>query len=68
MVCYQSVPGEVPDLRFCGHERGACGLEKNVDIKCMQLNALQNIARMTRRLCVLIMSRAHFKVNLHFEV
>ena len=38
-------------MRFCGNERGACGLEKKVDLKCMELNALKNIARMTRRLC-----------------
>ena len=55
-------------MRFCGNERGACGLEKKVDLKCMELNALKNIARMTRRLCVLIMSHTHFKVNLRFVV
>ena len=67
MVCYQSVPGGVRDMRFCGNERGACGLEKKVDLKCMELNALKNIARMTRRLCVLIMSHKH-RVNLHSVV
>ena len=55
-------------MRFRGDERGACGLEKKVDLKCMELNALKNIARMTRRLCALIMSHTHFKVNLRFVV
>ena len=55
-------------MRFCGHDRGACGLEKKVDMKCIQLNTLKNITRMTRRLCVLIMSHMHFKVNLNFVV
>ena len=53
-------------MRFCSHERGACGLEKKVGMKCMQLNVLKNVARMTRTLCFLIMSHTHFKVNLHF--
>ena len=53
-------------MRFCGNERDACGLEKKVDWQCMELNALKNIPRMTRRLCVLIMSHTHFKVNLRF--
>ena len=29
MVCYQSVPGGVRDMRFCGNERGACVLRKS---------------------------------------
>ena len=39
-------------------------LVKKVDMKCMQVNVLKNIARMTRRLCVIIMSYTHFRVNL----
>ena len=35
-------------------------LEKKVDIKCIEVDVLKNIARMTRRLCVLIMSHSHF--------
>ena len=57
--------------RWCvGHEimwpreRCLC-LEKKIDMKCMQLKALKNIARMTRRLSVFIMSHTHFRVNLH---
>ena len=48
-------------------ERCLC-LEKKVDMKCMQLNTPKNIERMTRRLCILIMSHIHFKVNLHSVV
>ena len=43
-------------------------LAKNVDMKCMQVNVLKSIARITRRLCVLIMSHTHFRVNLHSAV
>ena len=43
-------------------------LEKKVDMKCMELNALKNIARMTRRLCAFILSHTHFRVNLHSVV
>ena len=43
-------------------------LAKKVDIDCMQVNVLKNIARMARRLCVLIMSYTHFRVNLHSVV
>ena len=35
-------------------------LAKKVDMKCMPVNVLKNIARMTRTLCVLIMSHTHF--------
>ena len=60
---YQSINGLLPlRSRWCaGHEvlwsreRCLC-LEKKVDLKCMQLNALKNIARMTRRLSILTMS------------
>ena len=45
-------------------ERCLC-LEKKIDMKCMQLKALKNIAKMTRRLSVFIMSHTHFRVNLH---
>ena len=43
-------------------------LEKKVDTKCMQVNVLKNIARMTRRLYVLIMPHTRFKLNLHSVV
>ena len=43
-------------------------LTKKVDMKRMQVNVLKNIATMTRRLCVLIMSHTHFRVNLHSVV
>ena len=42
-------------------------LAEKVDIKCMQVND-SNIARMTRRPCVLIMSYRQFRVNLHSVV
>ena len=35
-------------------------LEKKVDMKFIEVDVLKNIARMTRRLCVLIMSHSHF--------
>ena len=40
-------------------------VEKKVDMKFMQVNVLKDIARMTRRLYVLIMSHTRFRVNLH---
>ena len=43
-------------------------LEKKVDIKCMRVNVLEIIARVTRRLCVSIISHTHFRVNLHSVV
>ena len=43
-------------------------LEKKVNMKCMWVNVLKNIARVTRRLCVFIMSHTHFRVNLHSVV
>ena len=43
-------------------------LEKKVDMKCMRVNVLKNIARVTRRLCVFIMSHTHFRLNLHSVV
>ena len=43
-------------------------LEKKVDMKCMQVNVLKNIAGITRILCVLIMSHMHFRVNQHSVV
>ena len=72
---YQSINGllSVRSRWFAGHEilwpreRCLC-LEKKVDMKCMQLNALKNIAMMTRRLCILITSHVHFRVNLHSVV
>ena len=48
-------------------ERSLC-LQKKVEMKCMQLNALKNIARMTRSVCVLVISHTHFRVNLHSVV
>ena len=42
--------------------------EKKVDMKCMQVNVLKNIARMTRRLYALIMSHTCFRVSLHSVV
>ena len=43
-------------------------VKKKVDMKCIQVNALKNIARMTRRLYVHIMSHKRFRVNLHSVV
>ena len=43
-------------------------VEKKVDMKCIQVNVLKNKARMTRRLYVLIISHARFRVNLHSAV
>ena len=43
-------------------------LEKKVDMKCKRVNVRKNIARVTRRLSVFIMSHTHFRVNLHFIV
>ena len=40
-------------------------LEKKVDMKCMQVNILKNIATMTRRLYALIMPHTRFRLNLH---
>ena len=54
-------------MRFWLQERYLC-LEKKVDMKCMQLNAIKNTARVTRRLCVFIMSHTRFRVNLHSVV
>ena len=39
-------------------------LEKKVDMKCMRVNVLKSMARVTRRLCVFIMLHMHFRVNL----
>ena len=41
---------------------------KKVDMKCMRVNVLKNIAGITRILCVLIMSHMHFRVNQHSVV
>ena len=45
-------------------------LEKKVDMKCMRVNVLKNIARVTRRLCVRILEWVYtlFRVNLHSVV
>ena len=43
-------------------------VDKKVDLKFMQVNVLKNIARMTRRLYVLVMSHTRFRVNLHSVV
>ena len=43
-------------------------IKKKVDMKCIQVNVLKNIARMTRRLYVHIMSHKRFRVNLHSVV
>ena len=40
-------------------------VKKKVDMKCIQVNALKNIARITRRLYVHIMSHERFRVNPH---
>ena len=41
---------------------------KKVDMKCIQVNVLKNVARMTRRLYVVIMSHTRFRMNLHSVV
>ena len=43
-------------------------LENKVDTKCIKIDIFKNIARMTRRLCVFIMSYMHFRMNLHSAV
>ena len=43
-------------------------LTKKVDMKCMQVNVLKNMAATTRRLWVLIMSHMDSRVNLHYVV
>ena len=43
-------------------------VKKKVDMKCIQVNVFKNIARMTRRLYVHIMSHKRFRVNLHSVV
>ena len=43
-------------------------VKKKVDMKCIQVNVLKNIARMARRLNVHIMSHKRFRVNLHSAV
>ena len=40
-------------------------VDKKVDLKFIQANVLKNIARMTRRLYVLVMSHTRFTVNLY---
>ena len=41
---------------------------EKVDMKCVKVNVLINITRMTRRLYVLIMSHTRFRVTLHSAV
>ena len=41
---------------------------EKVDMKCIKVNVLINITRMTRRLYVLIMSHTRFRVTLHSAV
>ena len=43
-------------------------LEKKVDMKGMQVNIIKNIARVPRRLYVLIMLHPHVRLNLHSVV
>ena len=43
-------------------------LEKKVDMKCIQVNVLKIIARMTRRLYALLMPHSGFKLNTHSVV
>ena len=58
---------------MCGHdilwpqERCLLGWKLTGNV-CMQVNVLKNIAWMTRRLCVLIMSHMCFRVNLQSGV
>ena len=40
-------------------------VDKKVDLKFIKVTLLKNIARMTRRLYVLVMSHTRFRVNLH---
>ena len=44
---------------------GEMSVDKKVDLKFIQVTSLKNIARMTRRLYVLVMSHTRFRVNLH---
>ena len=37
-------------------------LAEKIDMKCMKVNVVKNKARITRRLCILIMSHTHFRV------
>ena len=67
MVCYQSVAGGVWVLDSAATRE--VPVEKKVDMKCIQVNVLKNIVRMTNmRLYVLIMSHTCFRVNLHSVV
>ena len=43
-------------------------VKKKVDMKCIQVNVLKNIAKMKRRLYVHIMSHKPFRVNVHSVV
>ena len=43
-------------------------VDKKDDLKFIQVSVLKNIARMTRRLYVLVMSHMRFRVNLHSVV
>ena len=43
-------------------------LEKKVDMKCIQVNVLKIIARMTRRLYILVMPHSRFRLNIHSVV
>ena len=43
-------------------------VDKKVDLKCIRINVLKNIATMTKRLYVLVMSHRRFRVNLHSVV
>ena len=47
---------------------GEVPVKKKVGMKYIQVNALKNIAKMTRRLYVHIMSHKRFRVNLHSVV
>ena len=55
-------------MRFCGHDTREVSVDKKVDLKFIQVTLLKNIARMTRRLYILVMSRTCFRVNLHSVV
>ena len=43
-------------------------VDKKADLKFIQINVVKNVARMTRRLYVLVVLRTRFRVNLHFVV
>ena len=66
MVCYKSVHCGAQALNSA--DTREVPVDKKVNMKCIQVNVLKNIARMTGGLYVIIMSHKQFRVNLHSVV